>query len=268
MLTDSPASAPASPAAGPPIRSVDDVIRRLDETLAWARAARSPIGFFAALYHQTTQAIKSSIQQGAFDHPQEVEQLDIAFASRYFAALTAFQGGGQPTRSWACAFDAARHWWPTTLQHLLIGMNAHINLDLGIAVASAVPAALLPAFQGDFDKVNSILGNLVPTVDSDLSIIWPLLRAINRYFSAEEQWCINLDMGDARARSWQLALTLSQLDAAARASAIDKLDARVAELSRFIRRPGLLLGGGLRIVRLGELGSVTKKIDDLLRKKQ
>jgi len=267
MRSESAAGAPVSLAAGSPVHSVDDVIRRLEEIVAWARAAPARIGFFAALYLQTTLAIKTAIQQGAFEHPQEVEQLDAVFAARYFSALTAFLEGGQPTRAWACAFEASRHWWPTVLQHLLMGMNAHINLDLGIAVADAVPAAGLPAFHDDFDKVNAILGNLVPTVDSDLSIIWPLLRAINRHFSPEEQWFINLDMNDARKRSWTLALELAPLDPPARAQAIAALDAQVAKLSHFIWHPGFLLGTGLNLVRLGELGSIRGKIDDLLRAK-
>ena len=36
---------------------------------------------------------------------------------------------------WKKAFDSSTHYWPIVLQHLLMGMNAHINLDLGIAAA-------------------------------------------------------------------------------------------------------------------------------------
>jgi len=43
--------------------------------------------------------------------------------------------GQTPTESWVKAFDATEFWWLIVLQHLLMDMNAHINLDLGIAAA-------------------------------------------------------------------------------------------------------------------------------------
>ena len=49
---------------------------------------------------------------------------------------------GEPvSRSWEVAFSAIDEEGPIVLQHLLLGANAHINLDLAIAVATAVPAA-------------------------------------------------------------------------------------------------------------------------------
>jgi hypothetical protein len=43
-------------------------------------------------------------------------------------------------------------------------MNAHINLDLGIAAAQVAPGPALPALHTDFLCINAILASVVATV--------------------------------------------------------------------------------------------------------
>ena len=66
------------------------------------------------------------------------------------------------------AFEAATRWRPIILQHLLLGMNAHINLDLGIAAATVAPREALPSFQHDFDEINVILTGLIGAVEAEM----------------------------------------------------------------------------------------------------
>jgi hypothetical protein len=246
--------------------SIDDVIRRLVKVLGWARDRSSRIGYFTALYHEVTVAIRDAVQDGTFENPARIERLDVVFASRYLNALDRFLAEEKPTGAWHFSFEVSRRWWPTVTQHLLIAANAHINLDLGIAVAETVPAAELDAFQSDYLKVNAILSGVVPAVESDLSAIWPLLNVVNEYFSAEETWFINLDMQNVREKAWVLALRLSQLEGGGRDELIADLDRRVTALSHVIDHPGLLLGLVLKAVRIGEIGSIRGHIDRLLQK--
>jgi len=83
-----------------------------------------------------------------------MEWLDIISVNRYIHACYQYQTGQMPAQSWVRAFNETEHWWPIVLQHLLIGMNAHINLDLGIAAAETMPAGELADLKGDFDKIN------------------------------------------------------------------------------------------------------------------
>lgn len=48
-------------------------------------------------------------------------------------------------------------WRPLILQHLLLGINAHINLDLGIAAAQTSPGDDLPDLRNDFVEINRVL---------------------------------------------------------------------------------------------------------------
>ncbi len=52
-----------------------------------------------------------------------------------------------------------------------MGMNAYINLDLGIAAAETVPSEELPDLKGDFDKINHVLASLVGDVQNELAQI-------------------------------------------------------------------------------------------------
>ena len=55
-----------------------------------------------------------------------------------------------PSRSWMVAFQGCDDADLLILQQLLSGMNAHINLDLGVAAAQVSPGAQLPSAQGGF----------------------------------------------------------------------------------------------------------------------
>jgi hypothetical protein len=210
-----------------------------------------------------TKAIRRAMNDGLFDDPARIERLDVAFAGRYLTALRQYQSGGTPSRCWAFAFATCYRWWPTVMQHLVIAANAHINLDLGVAVAEVVPAAELPAFYPDFQAVNDILASLVPTVENGLGLIFPLLARITSIFGLEENWLIDLEMGKARARAWMFAQNLAILDPSARQPIIAQKDAEVLELAKLLRWPGPFLGCLLLLVRLGERWGIRRRIEAL-----
>ncbi len=101
------------------------------------------------------------------------------FANRYLEAFTQHQNGQTPSQCWLFSFAVAEQWWPIVLQHLLLGMNGHINLDLGIAVARTTPQEELPAFEHDFNQINTLLAGLVDDVTKRLAKVWPLLAVLD-----------------------------------------------------------------------------------------
>ncbi len=127
-----------------PATSIDEVIAQLTAIIEWSKQNNSRIGYFAALYRKVTIQVKKGITDNFFDDGPRMERLDIIFANRYIHACYQYQTEQTPTQSWVRAFNETEHWWPIVLQHLLIGMNAHINLDLGLAAAETVPPGELP----------------------------------------------------------------------------------------------------------------------------
>jgi len=142
-------------------------------------------------------------------------------------------------------------------------MNAHINLDLGIAAARTVPSTELPGLQEDFNKINAILAGLVGDVQNDLAQIWPILRLMNRYLGNTQTAIINFSMEKARDNAWSVAERLSPLAESAQKDEIVKLDAEVAAFASVIRHPGVVGSAVSGLIRLGERGSILKKIDIL-----
>ena len=247
-----------------PARTIDEVIDTLTTIVDEARDAPSRLGYFPSLYRKVTIRVKERIDDGVFDDARRIRALDVRFANRYLTAYAAYRRGEPTTAVWRRAFDATERWWPIVLQHLLLGMNAHINLDLGIAVARTVSSEELQGFRDDFDRINDVLAELVGDVQRELAEIWWTLGIVDRFLGDVDTAIINFSLGKARDHAWGVAARLVPLDEAQQAAAIARLDADLGQLTRLLRHPGVFLGALTRFVRLGERGTIAKKIDILL----
>lgn len=117
---------------------IDDIIRDLESVMQTCMAENSRAGYFAALYHRVTCRIREGIARREFEDNARMERLDVLFALRYLQAWNTWRAGGRPAASWQVAFGAAAGANTVVMQHLLLGINAHINLDLGIAAAETM----------------------------------------------------------------------------------------------------------------------------------
>ena len=146
-------------------RTIDEVIGQLDDIIARSIREQNRLAYVAALYRKVTAKVKEGIAEGRFENGARMERFDVTFANRYLTALGQFQRGEQPSLCWLASFKAAASWRPIILQQLLLGMNAHINFDLGIAAAEIAPGDELPSLEHDFNEINDILAGLVANVE-------------------------------------------------------------------------------------------------------
>ena len=247
-----------------PAQTIDEVIERLVHIVDQSRARGSGDGYFAALYREVTAAIRDRIRQGGFADGPRMERLDVIFANRYLAAWSRREAGQPAGAAWGVAFGAERAFWPVVLQHLLLGMNAHINFDLGLAAAEAAPGAALAGLKPDFDRINEVLAGLVNDVENRLARIWPPLRRLDGLAGGVDEAVLNFSMRCARDSAWSLATAIAaETDGAVRAARVREADACAAEIGRRILRPGWPAGLILKWVRLHERGSVAAKLADL-----
>lgn len=243
--------------------NIDQVIDRLTEIIATSIQAGSRQGYFAALYRKVTIEVKKGIAENYFDDGERMERLDVLFANRYLKAHAEYQGGLQPSRVWRYAFEVNEQKTPIVLQHLLLGMNAHINLDLGVAAARTAPGGKLQSLHGDFNKINTVLAGLVGGVKDDLAAVWPILKIMNRYLGSVETSIVNFSMEKARDHAWSVAERLAPLSESEQAEQIAELDAEFALFARAIRHPGLVGGVVATVIRLGENGTIPEIINIL-----
>ena len=226
--------------------SIDALIARMTAQLDELRQAGDARAAFHATYLRTTRAVADALRAGAFLDGGWVERWDVAFARLYLDALDAARRGDPVPRPWAVAFAAAAgdRSLPT-LQHVLLGMNAHINYDLPQALLAVISddefddPALLARREADHRKIDEVLSARVRAEDAELrelatarswrdDVLQPLNRAATRRFLRE-----------SRAKVWANAEALSgsrrQGDSAyaARLGQLEELSAaRVADLVR------------------------------------
>jgi hypothetical protein len=186
--------------------SIDEVINRLDEIIEAECANNSCMAYFAILYRKVTVRIKEGILNNEFENNQRMEKLDVLFANRYIDAYESYSFDKPFTKSWQNAFEATKTGKLLIMQYLLLGINAHINLDLGIAVAETVgDDGELLDFENDFNKINEILGSMIANVEAKIISVSPLFGLLDRFGKGREDKLVSFSINVARDGAWLFA---------------------------------------------------------------
>jgi hypothetical protein len=233
--------------------TIDEVILQLEKIIAYCEANNSCAGYFAVLYHKVTCRVKECIANKNFEDGIRMEKLDVVFASRYLSAFYSWLGSKPTSQSWKVAFDAYADNSALVMQHLLLGMNAHINFDLAIATGLVMKGQLLDGIHNDFNTINGILGSMVDNVEDCLTKVNPLLRLLDLHVFKYDEMLVNFSIETARDGAWSFAEELSNKQNADYETCISARDQRIGQLGASIAKPhGLLLKFIVKIIRLFE----------------
>jgi hypothetical protein len=242
-----------------PPRTIADVIDRLDAIVARSRDVGSPLGLFAAMYRIVTQQVAIGIADGWFEDGPRMERFDVAFAVYYLDALARFEAGRRPSRAWAVAFAPSND--RIILQHLLLGMNAHINLDLALVASRAGEG--LDVIKADFDAINDILAALIDPLQARVDAISPKMRLLDAIGGRSDEAIMTFSLHEARDQAWRNARILAALPEPLREGYVPLLDRSVATLGRVIDHPGPGFHAVLEEIRASEPEDVRVAIDAL-----
>lgn len=188
------------------ITTIEEVIAELESIITSETNAKSNLAFFPTLYKKVTERIQLGIENKEFEDNPRMERLDVIFASRYINAYRQFKAGQQPTLSWKIAFEAASNRKFLIMQHLLLGINAHINLDLGIAVSQTMGSdGNLSEIKNDFDRINEILATMVAGVEDDIGKVSPIFYLLEKIGKGKEDALVNFSIQLARDGAWRFA---------------------------------------------------------------
>jgi hypothetical protein len=248
-------------------KSIDEVISQLETIIQQSIKDENPMGYFTALYYQVTVTVKEGIAGGYYADGKRMEQLDVIFANRYLEAYTQYQQSQPCSQSWQYTFDTTKQYWPTVLQNLLLGINAHINLDLGIAAVQTCPGEEILAIKEDFDKINLVLAGLVNDVEKRLAEIWPTLTVILKRIGKADSFLVDFSMQQARDGAWKFATELAELNPLQQEASIKERDQKIATIALLISKPGFFISLLFLVIRIGEIGSVANKINALWKKR-
>ena len=230
--------------------TIDEVLSQLSSIITESRQSGDRCGFFAALYYKVTAKVKEGIEKGQFEDGARMERLDVLFANRYLDALASWKSGGEPSASWKIAFEACGRRSVLVLQHLLLGISAHINLDLGVAAVEAMRGAgqgvdggradepagaaeagqTLGPIEKDFDSINIILGAMTYEVINEINRLSPLLSLIGKHSKNTESVLVQFSMTNARDGAWCFAEDLFVLSGEKYNACLTARDKDIAKL--------------------------------------
>ena len=243
--------------------TIDQVITELEAILTDCIHNNDRMGFFTALYYKVTCSVREGIINNDFEDGARMEQLDVIFANRYLEAYHQWKNNIETTGSWKVVFQTSTKSFPLVLQHLLLGMNAHINLDLGIASVQLSGTDDLGKIKKDFNAINNILGSLTSQEINDINRISPLLSLLGLHANNYNSMFIQFAISNARDGAWCFAEELAGKDDAGKQACIMERDAQISQLGTGMTKANFLLKVTLFFIHLFEWKKPSKIINAL-----
>lgn len=216
----------------------------LDALVDVARHSTGAGGYFPAMYARVTDRVIAEAAAGRFGDAARMERFVERFAGRYLAARAE---PDRATRCWRGAFAVAGDRSLLIVQHLLLGINAHVNFDLPQTVVALVDEGSTPdSLETDFDAVNAVLAEVFTELVADLGRVsrlsgWAVTAGGGRVF--------NFSLVAARRQAWRAATRLAALDDAGRRAEVARLDELVAVLAYLVTRPTIPLRWAIPLAR-------------------
>ncbi len=223
-------------------RGIADVVAALHQRLDGLPPEHGHRRTFIATYLRTTEAIGRAVDDGFFEDGPWVERWDVAFADLYLEAHDADARGGPTPRPWRATFGASPRLHP--LQHLLLGINAHINYDLPQSLLTVISeedfrdAELLARRERDHERIDAVLASRVGAEDVQLRtltrvglsdrILTPVNRLASRRLLSESRrrvWHNTAALDEARRQGPEAyAVRLAELEVLSAARITDLLE--------------------------------------------
>jgi hypothetical protein len=241
-------------------RDLDGVIEQLDAVVAGAVARGSRTAIFPAMYRSVTDSVRTAICHGGlFADEARLQRLTVTFAGLYIDAERAWRRGGEVPRCWRLAFEVAEG--PgrrMILEDLLLGMNAHINYDLGIAT-TRVAGGRLPEVYGDFLLVNEILFAKLDGLQARLGEVSPRLALLDRLGGPWDESVMRMSIRTARDLAWRFADRL--VETADPVGEMEERDGEATAIGRLIARrwsPVHIFGTFVAAAETEDLGAIVE----------
>jgi hypothetical protein len=138
---------------------------------------------------------------------------------------------------------------------VLLGMNAHINLDLGLAAADTVPGRDIGTLQQDFERINDVLADTVDRMQDAVAAVSPWTRLVDVIGLRMDEAVTTWSLEQARGRAWRFA---TEVAAAGddRGRLVTERDVAVARIGTAIAAPGRLTRSAIRLARQRERADV------------
>ncbi len=196
-----------------PFTSVAETSKRLHELEQLFRERGDRRAVFLTVYARVTGKVATGIEHGEFEKPAWVANYLVTFANFYRKALLDFETGDYESLS-----DAWRLFFRATaadalvIQCAVLGINAHVNYDLALALRAVGIDGDRAAKYRDHRRINEILWRLVDeTLDRLAETYAPGLATVADVAGRFGEWIWFLGLAVGREGAWWIAVILTEL---------------------------------------------------------
>ena len=189
---------------------IADVIKKLDaiqvilDDLPPSPSANR-VAAFNSLYNRITRRVDRALRDGeSVNQPDFLELLDVQFAKRYFDALELWNQDDEDTPDvWEVLFKRGKDLKMSRLTAAMLGVNAHINHDLSLALIGTWAGLGAPTddqIHPDYLLVNQIFYEEIPPLRRGFSTRWQL--EIDEFVGPLDDWSQRVLVTVTRAHAW------------------------------------------------------------------
>ncbi|WP_238547305.1 DUF5995 family protein [Actinoplanes friuliensis] len=215
--------------------------------------AGNRVAAFNSLYFTITDRVARSLSTANVRDAAFLELLDVEFAKRYFHALSLWGADDDSTPdAWEVLFRRAQDGEVSKLTAAMLGVNAHINHDLALALIATWEQLGPPdedRVHPDYLLINKIFFEEIPDLRRRYSTPWQL--RLDDLVGTLDDWSQRVLVSATRARAWEQGERLWALredpDDLARALLVmDRVSSYLGEVlvagDQFVTRVGTVLG--------------------------
>lgn len=194
-----------------PYTDSESVHRRLAELLAAFEAREDRRAVFLAIYARMTAAVGRRIRRDEFADSAWVEDYLVAFANRYRLAVWRYERGRHASLAdpWQIAFEDAVDGDSLVLQDAMLGVNAHINYDLSLALHEVGVGPDRERRYADHSAIIDIIAGLVDEAqvtlaERDADGLATLDASLGRL----DEWATVTTIDQCRDSAWRTAVAM------------------------------------------------------------
>ncbi len=224
-----------------PYRTLDDVVAGLGALEARFRQQHDRRAIFLSLYGVVSDEMRARVARGAFADNEWVHRYAVAFANLYRQALDDYDSGRTAAvpKSWRLSFDSARAGGNLVLQDMFLGVNAHVNNDLPLALTSISIEPDRQARYRDHAAVNAVLAAVTERATARIASLYaPGLTAMDDCAGQIDEMLSAFSLNIARESAWESAVSLANARNGLERGLVSTLiSARASAMARLLLAP-------------------------------
>ena len=193
------------------------LIKQLKLIVDETRSINPNLSYFAIFnLYFTINVAKKLLKENYFEDNEKVQRLIVIYISHYITVYDKWKMKEEIPSCWKIAFDFSKNKNRMIIQNLLLGVNAQLNLDLGLATENSLSIIdennniqiILDkdyCVESDLKKIIKILSEIALTMDNLLVKSSVFYRYITNFGNDEKKFFNEFTVKSAENGAWNFA---------------------------------------------------------------